>query len=138
MPLPWDPEVLSAFQPILAAGEGVDPPSPGDIVTRRAAIDGLFALITAQSPSYDDVVVTYEQTASLDGTDVPVRVYRPEEVTEGPLVVYFHGGGMIMGDLDQYDAVIKGIAHNASVAVVAPEYRLAPEHADPAPVEDSC
>lgn len=136
MPLPWDPDVLSALQPILAANEGVDPPPPGDVVTRRAAIDALFAVITAQSPSYDDVKVIYEQTVSLDGTDVPIRVYRPDGATEGPLVVYFHGGGMIMGNLDQYDAIIKGIAHNVAATVVAPEYRLAPEHPDPAPVED--
>lgn len=60
------------------------------------------------------------------------------EVPEGlsPLLVWFHGGGMTYGDLDSYDAVCRFLAEHADVRVLAVDYRLAPEHPFPAPIDD--
>ncbi|OLT23504.1 hypothetical protein BJF78_32180 [Pseudonocardia sp. CNS-139] len=77
--------------------------------------------------------------SATDGTvaGVPVRVYVP--VAEGPLpvVVHFHGGGYVFGDLDTHDGVARELAARTPAVVVAVDYRLAPEHPFPAAVADS-
>lgn len=68
--------------------------------------------------------------------DVPVRVYRPADGVL-PAVVYFHGGGWSVGDLDTADPMCRHLAAEAGCAVVSVGYRLAPEHPFPAAVEDA-
>ncbi|MEV0662938.1 alpha/beta hydrolase [Actinomadura luteofluorescens] len=71
----------------------------------------------------------------LDG--VPVRVYRPSGVTgPAPGVVFFHGGGWVIGDLDTHDAHARAVAAGLGAVVVSAGYRLAPEHPYPAALED--
>lgn len=69
---------------------------------------------------------------------LPARRYRPADVA-GPLpaIVFFHGGGFVVGDLDSHDAVCRALAHRARAVVVAVDYRLAPEHPAPAAVQDT-
>lgn len=68
---------------------------------------------------------------------VPVRLYEPAGATEpGPLLVFFHGGGFIYGDLDSHDAPCRFLAERAGVRVLAVDYRLAPEAAFPAAYDD--
>jgi acetyl esterase len=72
--------------------------------------------------------------------EVPVRSYRPLGALEAdrpPVLVYFHGGGWTLGDLDTHDAVCRELANLARCGVVAVDYRLAPEHKFPAAVEDA-
>ena len=71
------------------------------------------------------------------GGDIPIRIYQPQG--DGPfgILVYFHGGGWVIGDLDTADAVCREIATLAEVIVVSVDYRLAPEHVYPAAVQDS-
>jgi acetyl esterase len=68
--------------------------------------------------------------------DVPVRVYRHEAGTL-PAVVYFHGGGWSIGDLDSADPMCRRLAAEVGCVVVSVDYRLAPEHPFPAAVEDA-
>jgi acetyl esterase len=67
---------------------------------------------------------------------IPIRIYTP--AAEGPLpcLVYFHGGGWVVCDLDTHDAVCRAIARRAGAVVVAVDYRLSPEYKFPAAVED--
>jgi acetyl esterase len=67
---------------------------------------------------------------------VPVRVYRPSNAAQLPVVAYFHGGGWIMGDLDSHDTTCRDIARYAEAVVVAVHYRRPPEHPFPAAYED--
>ncbi|GAB3256100.1 alpha/beta hydrolase [Nocardioides dilutus] len=72
-----------------------------------------------------------------DAPQVRVRRYRPADPA-GPLpaLVYFHGGGFVVGSLDLYDADCRRIAAEVGAVVVSVDYRLAPEHPFPAPLED--
>ena len=73
-----------------------------------------------------------------DGTELELRVYRPSSSPSGPLpvVVNFHGGGWVSGDVRQSEWWASSVAADAKVVVVSVEYRLAPEHPFPVPVED--
>ena len=69
---------------------------------------------------------------------VPLRFYRPEGLpAEAPVLVYFHGGGWTIGDLDTHDVLCRELAIGAGCALVAVDYRLGPEHRFPAAVEDA-
>lgn len=70
------------------------------------------------------------------GGDIPVRIYTPEGQAPFPVVVYFHGGGFVVGDLDTQDVVARALAYGAGAIVVSVAYRLAPEHKFPAGPED--
>jgi acetyl esterase len=74
-----------------------------------------------------------------DLTDIPVRIYWPPvETHEGlPVVVFFHGGGFCLGDLDTHESVARAHAVGAEAIVVSVDYRLAPEHPFPAAVDDA-
>jgi acetyl esterase len=67
---------------------------------------------------------------------IDARLYLPEKAVSG-LVVYFHGGGWVVGELDDYDAMARTLAARSGCAVVMPDYRLAPEHPFPAGIEDA-
>jgi acetyl esterase len=80
-------------------------------------------------------VVDREIPSSAGG--IPVRVYVPGTESFYPVVIYFHGGGWFMGDLDTHDVVCRKLAVASSSIVVAVDYRLAPEHPFPAAVDDA-
>ena len=67
---------------------------------------------------------------------IPVRAYRPGGPTPLPVLVYFHGGGWTVCDLDTHDAICRSLANRAGCIVAAVDYHLAPEHKFPAAVED--
>ena len=74
-----------------------------------------------------------------DGGMIPLRLYRAVSTTAEeilPALVYFHGGGWVVGDLDCYDTLCRHLANTARCAVVAVDYRLAPEHKFPAAIDD--
>ncbi len=80
------------------------------------------------------------RTFSIDGPHgpVPVRLYRPEQAGPGsPLVVYYHGGGWVLGDFSAADAMIRQLANRTGAVFLSVEYRLAPEHKFPAGLDDS-
>jgi acetyl esterase len=69
--------------------------------------------------------------------ELPVRVYTPEGSPPFPIVVFFHGGGWVVGTLDTYDPLCRALAAATPAVVVSVDYRLAPEHRWPAAVEDA-
>ncbi len=68
---------------------------------------------------------------------VPVRVYTPGADASRPTLVYFHGGGWVVGSLDSHDGVARHLCHFGNCVVISAAYRLAPEHRFPAAVEDA-
>lgn len=69
--------------------------------------------------------------------DLPARHYRPIGAGPKPLLVFYHGGGFVLGDLDTHDAVCRLTCRDGDVAVLSVDYRLAPEHPFPAAIEDA-
>lgn len=76
---------------------------------------------------------------AIDGPDGPIdiRIYWPPTESVAPVVLFFHGGGFVMGDLDTHDGTARQHAVGADAIVVSVDYRLAPEHPYPAAVEDA-
>ncbi|HZZ51724.1 MAG TPA: alpha/beta hydrolase [Pseudonocardia sp.] len=74
---------------------------------------------------------------TIDG-DIPVRIYWPvADAKDLPVVVFYHGGGFVIGDLNTHDGMTRLIAAQTGAIVVAVDYRLAPEHPFPAAVDDA-
>lgn len=86
---------------------------------------------------------TPEQVAKVENRtipaptgEIPVRIYTPDGAGPFPLLVFFHGGGWVVGDLDTHDALCRALTNAAACVVLAVDYRLAPEHKFPAATED--
>jgi acetyl esterase len=94
---------------------------------------------TAQTIDRDPVPVGEVTDLSVPGAvrDIAARHYRPENSEVGPLLMYFHGGGWVVGDLDTHDNVCRIICRGAGIHVLSVDYRLAPEHPAPAAIEDA-
>ena len=77
----------------------------------------------------------------IEGADgpLPARLYTPlaAGVGAGPGMIYFHGGGFVMGDLDSHDIIARRLAHSSRCRVLSVDYRLAPEHKFPAAHDDA-
>lgn len=97
----------------------------------------------AQPPAPEMTEVRNLQAESIHG-EVPLRLFRPVDdarqessaSTDLPVLVYFHGGGWLMGDLDTHDTLCRELANGSGCAVVSVDYRMAPEHRFPAAVDD--
>ncbi|MBX0356897.1 alpha/beta hydrolase [Halobacillus sp. Nhm2S1] len=117
---------------------------------RELAHPPLAELTPAQSRDYyqvargffKDVPVTgvsviHSSFTGRDGHEVPIRVYTPYEMGPFPVLVYFHGGGWVFGDLSSSENVCKYFSSYAQTVVVSVDYRLAPEHKYPAAFNDA-
>ncbi|MER6178609.1 alpha/beta hydrolase [Streptosporangium sp. NPDC001681] len=107
-----------------------------DIVQRRAAVAGMMGAL--EVPENPNVTKEDRTVPGPDGEpDITVRIYRPVNVSGTlPGIYYIHGGGMILGNVAGEDAAATMICDQVGAVVVSVEYRLAPEHPHPAPVED--
>lgn len=72
-----------------------------------------------------------------DGVSIPLRIYKPDTSGPHPVMVFYHGGGWVIGDLETHDNICRSIVNESECLVVAVDYRRAPEHPFPAAVEDS-
>jgi len=84
-------------------------------------------------PSQRDIQIAHISDELVG--DVPVRIYQPEGPVTG-VVVYFHGGGFVMGSIGIMDNVARALADASGAVVISVEYRLAPEHPYPAGLDD--
>jgi acetyl esterase len=88
--------------------------------------------------THPDVHVESSAATVTDGTELALRLYRPKSARTDPLpvVVNFHGGGWVSGDLNHSQWWASNIAARAGVLVISVDYRLAPEHSFPGPLDD--
>ncbi|MBE7188727.1 alpha/beta hydrolase [Jatrophihabitans endophyticus] len=132
--MPLDPNIAGLLQMMAAAGTPqLHEQTPEQA---RAALRTLMVDLRHPSTLAEVASVTETQVAS-----VPCRVYRPSADDDSsaplPTVVYLHGGGFVVGDLDTHEGVCRRLARDVSAVVVSVDYRLAPEHPFPAAVEDA-
>ena len=125
---------------ILDAGKALGRPpveqqTPEEARAERAEMMARFVPM----PEYAEVRVA-DRRISARGCEIGVRVFTPEGdgVAPGlaPVVVFFHGGGWVVGTLETHDPYCRALAQEAGVVVVAVDFRLAPEHKFPAGLED--
>lgn len=122
MPLhPQTSNVLAAMEAL-----GAPPLETQDPVIARIGMESMT------SPSS----VTVHEIRSIDADGVPCRLYRPSGPDNLGLLVYYHGGGWVIGSLDTHDDVCRKLANAMGHAVLSVDYRLAPEHPFPTPVDD--
>ncbi len=115
--------------PELPADTDVEP-----LAVRRQFANVARAFATPRPAGVD----VQEMVLPLSGRELRARVYRPAQASKPlPLVMYLHGGGWVVGDLDTHDLMIARFAANSHCAVVSVDYRMAPEFPFPAPVDDA-
>lgn len=128
--LPIDPQL----QPLLAAM----PPGPDIRTLEIAALrDYVHRASTAFPPYAVPLASATDRTIPGPAGDLPVRIYTPLGEGPFPVIVYFHGGGWVLCDLDTHDMIARGLSHGAGAVLVSVAYRLAPEHRFPAAVDDA-
>lgn len=131
-----DPELVRAMQ--IDARENpapVPPPEPGDIGAMRELYNRGRAYWRQGGPEM--ARIESSTATAQDGYEIPLRFYYPTDDTDAPTIVYLHGGGWILGNLDTHDRVMRELAGRSGCCVVGVDYRLAPEARFPVPMEDS-
>src|SRR5438132_527429 len=124
---PLDPQAAAYLARV--AGLGIPPThelSPAE--GRRVFEEGAAALFGP--------VEEVREVADREVAGVPTRIYDPAPGERLPVLVYFHGGGWVIGSVDTHDGVCRALANRARCRVVSVGYRLAPEHPFPAAVDD--
>ena len=102
----------------------------------RAAVDKMSEDGEADPPEVAEVA--HGGFAGPGDQDIGFRRYRPLGVTEAvlPTLIYYHGGGFVIGNLDTHDSTCRRLANRSRCQVIAIDYRLSPEHPFPAPIDD--
>ena len=117
------------FAPIMeAVAQGPSVSSGG-----LADIRGMWDLSAFGAP--EPVAEIREIAIPADGSTIPARLYRPKAKTAG-VIVYFHGGGWVLGSLETHDLPLRAFANLTGATVLSVDYRLAPEHPFPAGLDD--
>ncbi len=79
---------------------------------------------------------TLDHKLMVEGREIPVRLFIPEENKSSKVLIFFHGGGWVTGDIDTYTNVCRNMANKTKCLVISIDYRLAPEHPFPRGLED--
>ena len=138
MPLAYDPEIEPVATAMLEMRRGVPQPAVGDWQAIRERNETALAMGRDAIPARDDVTFAEHQATARDGRSVPLRWYTAvDRPAPGSAVVYLHGGGMISGNVDLYDRVVRAYVGETGVPMLAVDYRLAPSD-DPTDLVEDC
>lgn len=129
--MPLDPQVDALLGQL--AEQGMPAPESMTVRQNRELIEQLGEL--AGPP--EEVARVLDTVAPGPDGDIPLRVYVPACDGPHPVLVYYHGGGWVIGDIDTHDVPCRALANRSGAVVVSVGYRLAPEHRFPAAVDDS-
>ncbi|OLF15215.1 alpha/beta hydrolase [Actinophytocola xanthii] len=137
MSLSLDPQIAEALAPMAGAMADATPPAVGDIAARRAMWEPIIGAAGAAQPIPADVETSEHYATADDGAQIRMRWYVKNGATPGPAVLFFHGGGYIFGHIDLFEGPVARYVSASGVPMLSVEYRRAPEHPFPIPLEDS-
>jgi acetyl esterase len=145
---PWLKRLLVGGRTVTIDGNTLDPTLQlmlaGQRITRAGGLsaddnpEAARALMRSSHSVMGNDIAVPTRDFTIPGPDgaLPVRHYRPEVEGSAPLLVFFHGGGFVVGDIESHDGLCRMICRDAAIHVLSVDYRLAPEHKAPAAVED--
>jgi acetyl esterase len=130
-----DPQVQAVIELVIKSGR-----PPYHQLSPKDARQLFRETRPASTPTPPEIGVVSNMLAEGPDGPIPLRVYRPRGIAaDAPLpgLVFFHGGGWVIGDLDTHDALCRQLTAEAGITVVAVDYRLAPEAKFPAAADDA-
>jgi acetyl esterase len=128
--MPVDPQCQAVLDAAAERGSVFDARTADEARALYSASTDVFAPETPKLRGVED------RTIQGPDSPIPLRIYTPEADGALPILVYFHGGGWVFGDIETHDAMCRIAAEAAGCIVVSVDYRLAPEHKFPAGLED--
>ena len=118
--------------------------SMGEMFTPQGSVRALREFLTTWPDLVDSnpppIAACENVTLSAGDREIPARLYRPygpEPDEAGPALIYFHGGGFMVGTLDTHDPLLRRLSAVSGARIISIDYRLAPEHPFPAGLEDA-
>jgi acetyl esterase len=129
--MPIDPQAKA----LIEAMEGSFPKlheMPSGTEARRRIVEAMHDVQPDREPLHH----VEDRRIPVEGGEIGVRIYRPSDAPALPVVVFFHGGGWVLCDLESHDAMCRRMANTSGCIVVATDYRLAPEHRYPTAADD--
>jgi len=135
-----NPQMQAVLDQLATLGAtSVEGLTPHEVRQQPSPADAVKALLEAQGRSTAPEAVSTVDNMTVPGPDGPVaiRVYTPAGTGPFPVILYIHGGGWVLADLDTYDASPRALANAAQAVVVSTHYRQAPEHPFPAAHDDT-
>jgi acetyl esterase len=136
MPVVLDPDAAAVYKAYQEAGrppyETVSPTEARELYLKGRAVS---------NPEPPELASVKQIAIPGPGGALPARVYTPKTLRQAdgmaPCLVFFHGGGWVIGDLDSHDVVCRTLAYEGELIVIAVDYRLSPEAKFPAAVDDA-
>ena len=126
--MPLDPQA----QAVIDAVNDLGLPALWEVTPEQARINAA----SRPRPVGPQVAAVADRSIPGPDGDVPVRIYTPEGTGPFPILVWYHGGGWVIGDLESADPTARHLCKGAGCVVVSVDYRLAPETKFPGPAED--
>ncbi len=136
MPVVLDPDSKAVYKAFLEAGR-----PPYETLTPTEAREMYLAARFVSNPEPPELASVKPLSIPAPHGAIPARIYTPKRLRKrdglAPCLVFYHGGGFVIGDLDSHDVVCRKLAHEGELIVISVDYRLAPEHPFPAAPEDA-
>src|ERR1700754_146279 len=136
MPVTLDPDAAAVFKAFQEAGR-----PPYETVSPTEARELYLNGRVVSNPEPPELASVEPLAIPSPAGAIPARIYMPMKLRQtngrAPCLVFFHGGGWVIGDLDSHDVVCRKLADEGQLIVIAIDYRLAPEHKFPAAVDDA-
>jgi len=136
MPVTLDPDAAAVYNAFLEAGR-----PPYENGTPAEAREMYLKGRVVSNPEPPELAEVKPLSIPAPHGAIPARIYTPKTLRKAngsaPCLVFFHGGGWVIGDLDSHDVVCRKLADEGELMVVSVDYRLAPEHKFPAAVDDA-
>src|SRR5947207_6771855 len=136
MPVVLDPDSAAVYKAFLEANR-----PPYETLTAPQAREMYLAARFVSNPEPPDLESAKPLSIPAPHGAIPARIYTPKTLRKkdglAPCLVFFHGGGWVIGDLDTHEVACQKLAHEGELIVISVDYRLAPEHKFPAAADDT-